>query len=1377
MKCQLALPSLVALLALAPAVEAARVVWVSDNGAEGTAGNGSDGVSRGAFYADPASTTGTPFTDQGFIDLLIAGGHTVERFNPQPGSISADDIAVLNTYDLVIVGSATNSGPFNLNSRGGKWNTLITKPMLVTKSTLIRRDRMGWLLDNKEYDCAADTSTTATGKLTFAVPGHPVFAGISTTTVGTAKVMTNFCNVIVPAPANNRGTSVQFFDLAVSGVDQGIANAMEPGGVLLADINFNPLNPGVNIPAGQAPAVDPTQVGNGYAIAEWPAFTTVRTTQVTGERLAGYRLFFGCGTRDASGSVTSAPNPQAGALDLSADGQQMFLKAVAHAASQPNGAPTIPNVWKNTSGDQLWNDSSINWSLGLWTGGPALFESAGAGLVTLDSATVTASGLEFTVPDYNIDATIGSSLTLTGTPGAPPTITVNGDTTITAPLAGTDGLAVNGASVLTLAGANTYSGSTLIRGGIVVMKAPTGVNGTSSYALDNIDALDSGATVKLFNDVDTTTTPGTPTNVRVSNGQMGNRKRLIMTGGTFDIAGDDNQNNFPAPDGTGLITNSSPYSRAALRMGSASGETHTFSGIMADGAPLIESVVAGKQGYRLDVDLQGFADDSATFVMAGLNTFTGFTRIGGGKLTFTGNGRWGVPNNTGVALTSSPNGTVICNGGIGNLRVDFNGSSQITGGLSGNGGVFANNAAGTVSTLTVGAANISNTVWPTGGAGQNGKITDNTTGTGGIVALTKTGTGKIGFPTALNDYSGPTLIQDGILEYTATGAPSPNSEIKINTPGQLSLLYTGSKTVKGLFINGVKQPSGQYGATTHPAFITGDGTITVPDQGRWNNASGDFAWNDTSANWSSPAVWAGGDAFFGLAGAGTVNITSPVTAHNLEIKQADYSFTSADPLNALTLAGSTPTITADAKVSMAAPLQGTDGLTLRGTSVLTLQAANTYTGGTFVRSGTLVLRAPTTGNNPSPYAVDGIDALDTGATVKFFNDLDVSVPETPVNVRVPNGQIYRYSRLVLTGGTFDLAGDDNQNQMPAPSGNGMVINSSPYARGVLKMGVVSGGSTTFSGTIADGGALIESVVAGKQGYRTDIDLAAMGDDTSTFVIAGVNTYTGFTRIGGGKLTFTGNGRWGVPNSTGVALTSSPNGTVICNGSTSSLRVDFNGTSQVTGGLSGNGGVFANNAPDTTSTLTVGAANISNTVWPTGGSGQNGKMVDNTTGTGGILGLTKTGTGTIGIPTSQNEYSGPTLINNGILEFTATGAPSPNSDHQINTPGQLKLSYDGTRNINGLFINGVRQPAGVYSAVTHPDFITGDGTLTIAQVHPTYPAVLGVTGSANSVLLGWTGVGVLQSSPDLDTWTNLPGASSPFAAATVPGQKMYYRVKQ
>ena len=872
---------ILSLLGMTLAADAAKIVWVSDNGDERATvdGNSVDG----AFHA--AVSAGTPYVDQGFVDLLIAAGHEVTRYNPDPQGFqdSAADIPLLNGFDLIILGSALNSGPFNLNARSPRWNTLISKPMIVTKSTLIRRDRMGWLLDNKEYDCAANTSTAATGKLTLVAPANPIFAGIATTTVGADKVMTNFCNVIVPAPEYNRGTSVQFFSLAISGTDQGIANAMEPGGTLLASIHFNPMDPGVNIPAGQAPAADPIQVAEGYAVAEWPAGTTVRTTQAA-DTLAGYRLFFGCGTRDASGAANSAPNPQAGALDLSADGQQIFRNAVVHALGQP----TLPN--------------------------------------------------------------------------------------------------------------------------------------------------------------------------------------------------------------------------------------------------------------------------------------------------------------------------------------------------------------------------------------------------------------------------------------------------------------------------------------------------------HWTNASSDSSWNDVSENWNLPAVWAGGDAFFGATGAGTVNITAPVTAHHVEVTGAEYNFVSADPLNELTLAGTNPGITANAKVSMAATLSGTDGLTVQGTSTLTLEAANTYTGGTFVKGGTLVLRAPTTGNNSSPYAVDGIDALDTGATVRFFNDIDLTVPETPANVRVPNGQIYRNSRLVLTGGTYDLAGDDNQNQMPAPSGTGRITNSSPYARAVLKMGAPGGSVATFSGIISDGGPLIESVVSGKQGYRMDIDLAMMGDDAATFVIAGVNTYTGFTRIGSGKLTFTGNGRWGVPTSTGVALTSSPNGTVICNGNSSQLRVDFNGTSQTAGGLSGNGGVFANNAEGTLSTLTVGAANISNSVWPTGGSGQNGKITDNTTGNGGITALTKTGTGTIGLPTAQNDYSGPTLINDGILEFTATGAPSPNSDHQINSPGQLRLGYEGTKNVNGLFINGVKQPAGEYSAITHPDFITGDGTITVAQVHPTYPSALTITRAGNNPVLSWTGVGLLQASTDLDTWTGLPSVS-PYVVNSAALPRVYYRIKQ
>ena len=340
--------SLVASLGTASTLHADSILWVSDNGLKGTISGGDQTL--GVFYP-AASTNGTPFVDQGFVDMLIAAGHTVTRYNPNGGGMSTNDVPLINSYDLIILGTALNSGPFNLNARGPKWNTLITKPMIITKSTLIRRDRMGYIRGNFEYDCGADSSTTMSGKFTLKNPSHPIFQGISRTTVGMNEVMDNYGIVRVSPPGNNRGVSVQFFNLVVSGVDQSVSsgaatNTVETGGTVLATIDFNPMNPGVNIPAGQLPAVDTNYQATGYAIVEWPAGTIVRTTQLgaAGETNASYRMLFACGTRDASGSNAASPNPIVGALDLTPDGQTMFLNAVRHALAQGPGR-LLANTW------------------------------------------------------------------------------------------------------------------------------------------------------------------------------------------------------------------------------------------------------------------------------------------------------------------------------------------------------------------------------------------------------------------------------------------------------------------------------------------------------------------------------------------------------------------------------------------------------------------------------------------------------------------------------------------------------------------------------------------------------------------------------------------------------------------------------------------------------------------------------------------------------------------------------------------------------------------------------------------------------------------------------------------------------------------------
>src|SRR5438093_10251550 len=170
--------------------------------------------------------------------------------------------------------------------------------------------------------------------------------------------------------------------------------------------------------------------------------------------------------------------------------------------------------------------------------------------------------------------------------------------------------------------------------------------------------------------------------------------------------------------------------------------------------------------------------------------------------------------------------------------------------------------------------------------------------------------------------------------------------------------------------------------TTHAAVQT------------WNNNSADFLWG-TSLNWlPGPAAWTdGNDAVFGATGTGTVSLSTSVTVQNQTFNSAGYTIAGA--ANVMTLAGTTPTITVNADATNSASISGTNGLTVQGTGVLSLQGdaansiGNTYTGGTYVKSGTLMLGAPgAIAGGGASYAVDSIEVLDTGAIVKFDTSFD-----------------------------------------------------------------------------------------------------------------------------------------------------------------------------------------------------------------------------------------------------------------------------------------------------------------------------------------------------------------------------------------------------
>ena len=471
----------------------------------------------------------------------------------------------------------------------------------------------------------------------------------------------------------------------------------------------------------------------------------------------------------------------------------------------------------------------------------------------------------------------------------------------------------------------------------------------------------------------------------------------------------------------------------------------------------------------------------------------------------------------------------------------------------------------------------------------------------------------------------------------------------------------------------------------------------------WNNGSGDSLWNLTSANWTSPAIWSdGGDALFGAAGAGTVNLGEPISAASLTFAAPGYTITGGISGNPLTLLGSAPGITANANVDIATTLEGTSGLTIQGNSVVTLlgdtETGNHFTGGTFVKSGTLVLRVQKATTAGVEYGVDTIEAIDAGATVRLgtVNDgLDTATS----NSRSANGQItiggsVTPHRLNLTGGTFDTNGDDNQNQVPQPSGTGTIINTSATSRGIIKF-TGFGETTTFSGNIKDGGTTITRAFSGP-GYQMSVD--SQSGSAGTLILAGSNSFSGFLRIGnGGTIKLSGEGTLGYP-----APINCPARQIIQNNGT----VDLNGTSQKTGFYNAGAGAFVvNSAAGTLSTLTL-CFNCTNLTVPSQG-GINCNLADSP----GRIGIVKEGIAIQPLNGAANTYSGDTVVNDGTLRIDQAGAVSPNSIYRLSTAkGTLQLNYAGDAVVRGLYINGVRKPAGTYSASTAP--ISGTGTITV-----------------------------------------------------------------
>ena len=1076
---------------------------------------------------------------------------------------------------------------------------------------------------------------------------------------------------------------------------------------------------------------------------------------------------------------------------------QLLTASLLLAALAPLQTRAAVKTWSGAA-SAPWDTTSFNWSSPSipWAqGDDAIFGAAG------NSPVVLAEDINVNSMTFNTEYTISAA----GRYSTNAVIVANATNNIALSIYGTNTLTKLGTNTTILLGdasvgdPNHYTGGTYVRAGTLIVRA-VNPNGATSYAVSDVEAVDSGATLQMgtLNDGSDATVGciGCASNIRPANNQLrhsGSTGKLNLTGGTYDGNGDNNGFNYPPFSGTGTIINSSPYQRAVMKLDRNDGSTFVWAGQIKDGGVTIAKN-SGGPGYQMGVDMNG---GNFKMIWSGSNSFSGFIRMNsagsGNKITLTGNGTLGYPT-----PYNCPSRHILMNSG----SIDFGGTSQKTGIFwtkgDGDGCSITNSAFGTLSTVTV-CFNTTNSTLP-GNGGSAGGITcsiKDDPSTGGTIGITKQGVGiqAVGGNngvnsvngTPVNNYHGDTVVNNGILEIINATAISANSAYRLNGPGVIQLDYAGTANVKQLFVNGGQKANGTYGAAQFPGIITGGGTLTVTGSTGvdyvWDNAEANLLWSTTNVNWTGSAFTQDGGAIFNAAGAGTVSLGENIGFSNLTFNasrdiQANFFYSTNNNTTVFAGAGTSNYL----GLAMYGP--GTLTFTGTGTTMLggdtTVNDPNHFTGGTYIKSGTVILNAAGSGSGAtagSAHAIESIEALDTGATLvipNFWNGSTIiSSSRNQVGASIPG------TRLNMTGGTIDLndCSRNNSQDLPIPDGSGLIVNNGSHAQAGLFI-IADGLNHTFSGVIADGnnGVLATNNNLGfSPGYQIGIVQVngSKNGGGGVWTLSGPNTFSGSIRLSAAlAIKLVGAGTLGKPTT---------------NGLTGPLRIaddnsyiDMNGTSQ-TLSLMVNGNTLArivNNAVGTVSTMSLGMGMEQAT--------RNApyRLMDND-GTGGIMAYRKinsapyiAGDGVTLVTTCRQglrndcvaTYSGDTTIDAGVWDILGTSGVSPNSAYRINTttanfgPGKLRLGYVGNANCRQLWIDGVQQPNGVYAhtgnglgaiGVAGID-TTGTGTITVTGFAP---VVLNASNSGGNLNLSWSGVYKLQSSPSLTpaVWTDVPGA--------------------
>jgi autotransporter-associated beta strand protein len=619
------------------------------------------------------------------------------------------------------------------------------------------------------------------------------------------------------------------------------------------------------------------------------------------------------------------------------------------------------------------------------------------------------------------------------------------------------------------------------------------------------------------------------------------------------------------------------------------------------GSSIIGRVSAGGDTFQL-----GGNSGSATFDVSQIGGgqqyqgFTSFQKVGGSTWTLTGTAvaasGWNINGGT-LAISANNNlgpagHNQFFDGGT--LRLDA--SFTLTGatGLSSGGGTIYTDQANTLT----------------------GQLA-------GVGALTKAGSGTLTL-TGNNNYTGGTTVNAGTLAVGNSSALGTNT-VLLADGTTLQAAANGLSIGNAISLGGSATIDTQSNGFTLTNAILGGGSLTKIGTGTLQLSGANSYQGGTAINGGTLAVASDANLGAGSGGltfnGGTLQLTGPFGTTSRSI--------------VLNAGGGTIDTNGNA-MFVASAISGVGGLTKNGAGILDLAAANTYTGGTTVNGGTLVLDsvggslAPTGALTVNTGGTFDMSQISTGQTVGALAGTGGQIAlggntlatNSSANTTLASQITGTGSLVKLGSGTLTLTGTNTYTGGTTISG-GLInfITASNFGTGGITLN--GGGLQWAAGSTADISSKLAPLGAAGATFDTNDNIVTLASTISgtggltkqgggTLILSGINTYAGGTTVNVDTLSVSSDANLGAASG-GLTLNSA------------ALQTTASFTSARTITLSGPGGGFLP-AAGTTLTLT---GNI-------GGTGA----------------LAMAGAGTLNL-TGTNSYTGGTMVGSGTLKINGS----------------------------------------------------------------------------------------------------------------------------